>query len=130
MFTPDVVIPILKIAVGTVTVVLLASLVALARGHKRLHGNINVGFFILTMTAVLGFEAIVRFVNPEFTAGFSEDDRRMLNIHLCFAIPSALLLPLMLYSGKTHKSWHVKLALVFAVLWTGTFVTGIFFLPY
>ena len=41
-----------------------------------------------------------------------------------------LLMPAMLYSGKTHRSWHVPLAVVFSVLWAGTFVTGIFFLPY
>jgi hypothetical protein len=130
MFTPDVVIPILKVAVGAVTLLLLASLAALATGKKRLHGKINVVFFALTMLAVLGLEIIIRFVNPEFTAGFSPDDRQALNIHLGFSIPAAVLLPAMLYSGKTHRSWHVPLAVVFSVLWAGTFVTGIFFLPY
>ena len=130
LFAPDVVIPILKIAVATVTVVLIASLIALALGNKRLHGRLNVVFFTLTMTAVLGLEIIIRFVNPDFTSGFSPDDRRSLLIHLCFAIPAAVVLPLMLYSGKTHKPWHVTLSILFSALWIGTFVTGIFFLPY
>jgi len=130
VLTPDVVIPILKAAVGAVTLLLLGSLAALAKGNKRLHGRINLIFFALTMTAVLGLEVIIRFVNPEFTAGFSPDDRRALNIHLGFSIPAAILLPAMLYSGKTHRSWHVPLAIVFSALWAGTFVTGIFFLPY
>ncbi|MCE9532893.1 MAG: hypothetical protein K8T89_17485 [Planctomycetes bacterium] len=130
LFAPDVIIPILKIAVATVTVILLSSLVALALGHKRLHGRLNVIFFTLTMTAVLGLELIIRFVNPEFTSGFSPEDRRSLFIHLCFSIPAAIVLPLMLYSGKTHKRWHVTLSILFSALWIGTFVTGIFFLPY
>jgi hypothetical protein len=128
LFRPDIVIPILKIAVATVTVLLLASLIALATGRKRLHGRINVWFFILTMTAVLGFEVIVR-LTPDFTAGFTPKQMDLLYTHLCFSIPAAVVLPFMLFSGKTHRSWHVKLAILFAVLWTGTFVTGIFYLP-
>lgn len=130
MFAPHNVIPALKIAVGAVTLLLLVSLLALARGNKRLHGQINVVFFVLTITAVLGLELIIRFVNPEFTAGFSAEEKRALIIHLCFSIPSALLLPLMLYTGRTHSRWHVPLAYLFTPLWIGTFVTGIFFLPY
>jgi hypothetical protein len=109
-------------------VLLLASLIALAAGRKRLHGRINVCFFILTMTAVLGFEVIVR-LTPDFTARFSREQMDLLYTHLCFSIPAAVVLPFMLFSGKTHRSWHVKLAILFAVLWTGTFVTGIFYLP-
>jgi hypothetical protein len=130
VFTPDIVIPVLKVAVGAVTLILLVSLAAVATGNKRLHGRLNLAFFILTMTAVLGLEVIIRFVNPEFTAGFSPDERQALNIHLCFAVPAALVLPFMLYSGKTHRSWHVRLSILFGGLWAGTFVTGIFFLPY
>src|SRR5271166_5261358 len=129
MFTPDIVIPILKIAVGTVTLLLIASLIALGAGNKRLHGRINVVFFVLTMTAVLGLEAIIRFVNPELTAAFSEEQRQALYTHLCFSVPAAVVLPFMLFSGKTHRSWHVLLAFLFIVLWIGTFVTGIFYLP-
>lgn len=130
MFTPDVIIPVLKVAVGAVTVLLLASLVALWKGNRRLHGRINVAFFVLTITVVLGLEVIIRFVNPEFTAGFSPEDRRALTIHLAFSVPAALVLPFMLYSGKAHRRWHVTLSVLFGALWAGTFVTGIFFLPH
>jgi hypothetical protein len=130
LFAPHNVIPVLKIAVGAVTVLLALSLIVLARGNKRLHGQINVVFFLLTITAVLGLELIIRFVNPAFTTGFSTEEKRALLIHLSFSVPSALLLPIMLYTGKTHSRWHVPLALVFSPLWIGTFVTGIFFLPH
>jgi hypothetical protein len=130
LFTPSLVIPILKIAVGAVTVILIASLIALGAGRKRLHGRLNTVFFALTMIAVLGFEAIVRFFNPAFTASFTPDERQALNIHLCFSIPAALVLPAMLYSGKARRSWHVALSILFSALWIGTFITGIFFLPH
>jgi uncharacterized membrane protein YozB (DUF420 family) len=55
----------------------------------------------------------------------------MLYIHLGFSVPAALVLPAMLYSGlKRYRSVHVSLGVVFLVLWSGTFVTGIFFLPH
>ncbi len=130
MFAPHNVIPILKVAVGAVTVLLALSLIVLARGNKRLHGRINVVFFLLTITAVLGLEVIIRFVNPQFTAGFSPEEKRALLVHLSFSVPSALMLPIMLYTGKTHSRWHVPLAVIFSPLWIGTFVTGIFFLPH
>ena len=128
LFAPHNVLPALKIAVGAVTLLLLVSLIVLARGNKRLHGQINFVFFLLTITAVLGLELIIRFLNPEFTDTFSPDEKQMLRIHLGFSIPSTLILPLMLYTGKTHSRWHVPLAVVFSPLWIGTFVTGIFFL--
>jgi uncharacterized membrane protein YozB (DUF420 family) len=53
-----------------------------------------------------------------------------LRVHLCFAIPSALLLPVMLYTGFAKKSVHRKLAVLFGILWTGTAITGIFGLPH
>ncbi len=130
MLTPEVVILTLKIAVGAVTLLLLASLAALAMGRIRWHGRINVCFFILTMTAVLGFEVIIRFVIPDFTAGFTPEQMQALYVHLCFSVPAAIVLPFMLFSGKTHRSWHVKLAVLFSALWLGTFVTGIFYLPH
>lgn len=130
MFTPDIVIPILKIAVGAVTVILTASLIALAAGRKRLHGQLNVCYFILTMTAVLGFEIVVRFMNPTFTSSFTPEQMESLQIHLCFSIPAAVVLPFMLFSGKTHRPWHVTLSFLFSALWIGTFVTGIFYLPH
>jgi hypothetical protein len=46
-------------------------------------------------------------------------------------LPAAVLLPFMLYTGKTHKRRaHIGLAIAFVVLWIGTVVTGVFFLPH
>ena len=127
------VIVILKIAVGFVTLLLLASLVALARGAYRLHGRINLAFFILTLAAVLGLEIVIRFYDPKAFAYFNEDDdlRRAMIIHLCFSVPALLLMPAMLYTGlKRLRSIHLALACLFGIAWTGTFITGIFFLPF
>src|SRR3954462_6179702 len=92
----------LKIAVITVTVLLAGSLLALARGNYRLHGRINVVFFALTLTALIGLEVIARLMQPEL---FSNDleahqARDALRIHLAFSLPSAGLLFLMLISGR------------------------------
>ncbi len=133
MLTGPIVILILKSAVGAVTVLLLASLAALAKGNIRLHGRINLAFFVLTLSALLGFELIIRVVNPEVFDYIRNNAElsRALNIHLCFSIPSALLMPVMLYTGlKQHRRTHLSLAAVFGVLWTGTFITGVFFLPH
>jgi hypothetical protein len=123
----------LKAAVAAVTVILLTSLVALARGRYRLHGRLNVVFFTLTLAAVLGLELLVRVISPgvfEYIHGNPELSRA-LNVHLCFSVPSALLMPAMLYTGLARRRGvHLALAAAFAVLWTGTFVTGIFFLPH
>jgi hypothetical protein len=125
------VILILKIAVGAVTLLLLASLVALAYGNIRLHGRINLVFATLTLTAVLGLELLVRVIQPDVFDYFSEETKQALRVHLGFSVPSALLLPVMLYTGlKHHRGFHLSLAAVFSVLWTGTFITGIFFLPH
>ena len=44
---------------------------------------------------------------------------------------AAILLPIMLYTGLTHRRRiHLGLAILFSILWLGTFVTGIFFLPH
>jgi uncharacterized membrane protein YozB (DUF420 family) len=121
----------LKIAVGAVTALLLASLLALWRGNYRLHGRINLVFFLLTLLALLGLELIVRVLNPDVFRYFTEDENRLLNVHLCFSIPSALLMPVMLYTGLKHvRRVHLVLAALFGVLWAGTFVTGVFFLPH
>lgn len=123
----------LKIAVVAVTVLLIASLIALATGRYRLHGRINIVFFALTLTALLGLEVIARLIEPDM---FSEYFTRMeawteLYIHLCFSIPSAVILPILLYSGLRGRiQLHYPLALVFLVFWTGTFITGVFFLPH
>ena len=133
MLTGPTVILLLKIAVASVTVLLVAALIALARGNVRLHGRINLAFFVLTLIALLGFELIIRVINPQVFDYISADDAlsRALSIHLCFAVPSALLMPVMLYTGlKHHRRTHLALATVFGVLWAGTFVTGVFFLPH
>lgn len=123
----------LKVAVAAVTLLLLASLVALALGKTRLHGRINLVFFILTVTALLVFEVIIRLLNPTAFVYIDAEPglRRALNIHLCFSVPSALLMPLMLYTGLSRRrTTHLTLAVVFGLLWAGTFVTGVFFLPH
>ena len=43
----------------------------------------------------------------------------------------AVIMPLMLWTGLTHRRRiHLALAVVFGLLWTVTFITGIFFLPH
>jgi hypothetical protein len=126
------VILVLRVAVATVTVLLAAALLAVARGHTRLHGRINLAFFVLTLTAVVGLEAVTRVLSPgvfdEYFATYPAR-RQALYVHLCFALPAAVVLPFMLYTGLRHfRSWHLALAVVFGVLWLGTFVTGTFFL--
>jgi uncharacterized membrane protein YozB (DUF420 family) len=119
----------LKIAVAAVSVLLAASLVALALGKVRLHGRINLAFFALTTTALIVFEGLIRLYDENMFFYFTAEQQRMLNIHLCFAIPSALLMPVMLFTGLRHyRAVHLTLAVVFGALWIGTFVTGIFFL--
>ena len=131
MLSPGDVILALKIAVGGVTVLLAASLVALAAGSPRWHGRINTVFFALVVVTVLGFELVIRFVLPNLTAGFTADQREALTIHLGFSVPAAGLLPAMLFTGKRGwKTTHVTLAVVFLALWSGTVVTGLFFLPH
>jgi hypothetical protein len=114
----------LKVLVVAVTVLLLASLVALLLKRPRLHGHINTAFFVLTMLTVAGFEALLQWV--DVSAAFDPAARAALRTHLWFSVPSALLLPAMLVTGKMRlKKLHLVLAAVFAVLWTGTVVTGL-----
>jgi uncharacterized membrane protein YozB (DUF420 family) len=123
----------LKVAVIAVTILLLASLLALARGKVRLHGRINLVFFVLTVLALFVFEVVIRFLNREVFDYFNADPvlRHALNVHLCFSVPSALLMPAMLYTGLSHRrTAHLILAFIFGVLWFGTFITGVFFLPH
>jgi uncharacterized membrane protein YozB (DUF420 family) len=122
----------LKVAVAAVSVLLAASLAALARGRYRLHGRLNLAFFILTLAAVLGFEVVIRVVRPELFDYIKQNDGllRALNVHLCFSVPALLLMPAMLYTGLGgRRKVHLTLSALFAVAWVGTFVTGIFFLP-
>lgn len=132
MLTGPNVIWVLKIAVAAVTLLLLAALIAVARGNYRLHGRLNLVFFTLTLMAVLGLELIVRVIAPDVFDYFNSDDalRQALNRHLWFSVPSTFVMPAMLYTGlKGYVRAHLSLAVCFAVLWTGTVVTGIFFLP-
>jgi len=127
---PDVILT-LKIAVIAVTLLLLASLAALARGNYRLHGRINLVFFTLTLVALFGLEVITRLIQPDIFDYMNETTRRALTIHLCFSVPAALLMPAMLYTGLTNRrGLHLALAYLFGALWVGTFVTGVFFLPH
>jgi uncharacterized membrane protein YozB (DUF420 family) len=122
----------LKVAVVAVTLLLLASLAALLRGRYRLHGRLNLTFFVLTVAALLGFEVVIRFLNPGAFAYINDhaDLRLALTVHLCFSVPAAALMPAMLWTGLTHRgAAHLTLSVVFGVLWAGTFVTGVFFLP-
>jgi len=124
---------VLKVAVAAVTVLLLASFVALWRGNYRLHGRINIVFFTLTAATLVGFEGLIRVIQPDLFKYIDGNDeiRRALNVHLCFSVPSALLMPVMLYTGLTHRrTVHLTLAWLFGALWTGTFITGVFFLPH
>ena len=133
MLTPENVLLALKITVGSVTVLLLWSLTALAFGNYRLHGRINLAFFILVLAALLGFELTAHVVSPGMLQEFlrSQNALETLYIHLGFSVPAALVLPAMLFSGlKRHRRVHVALGIVFLVLWTGTVVTGIFYLPH
>jgi hypothetical protein len=122
----------LKIAVAAVTLLLIASLIAVLRGQYRLHGRLNLVFFTLALIAVLGLELVVRIVAPDVFDYFNRDRelRQALNVHLWFSVPSTFIMPAMLYTGlKGYVRTHLSLAVCFAVLWTGTVVTGIFFLP-
>lgn len=133
MLQAGTVILILKIAVVAVTVLLAASLTALWRGNYRLHGRINVVFFILTVAAVLGLEAIVNVLAP----GVLEEHLRRhqseaaLRTHLWFSVPSAALLLVMLPTGLRHyRRTHIAMGVIFLGFWSGTFITGVFYLPH
>jgi uncharacterized membrane protein YozB (DUF420 family) len=120
----------LKVLVAAVTVLFAASIAAIAVGNRRLHGRINTVFFALTILTVLGFEALIR-LGTDVTSQFSEEARQALRVHLCFSIPAAVVLPVQYVLGlKGYRKAHVLLGAAFAVLWVGTFVTGVFFLPH
>jgi hypothetical protein len=119
----------LKVLVAAVTVLFAAAVTAIATGRRKLHGQINTVFFTLTMVTVLGFEVLLQFVDVKST--FDPAAREALRVHLYFAVPSAVVLPVMFLTGKTRrKRLHLTLAALFVVLWAGTFVTGVFFLPH
>jgi uncharacterized membrane protein YozB (DUF420 family) len=133
LLTGPTVILTLKVAVTLVTLLLLVSLLAVWRGNYWLHGRLNVVFFTLTLVTVLGFETIIHVIDPTIFRYIEEHPRvgQALRIHLCFSVPAALLMPAMLFTGLTHRrTIHLVLATLFGVLWTGTVITGIFFLPH
>ena len=115
----------LKVLVAAVTVLFACAVAAILAGRKRLHGRLNTAFFVLTMTTVLGFELLIR-LGSDVTATFTEDQLRALRVHLTFAIPAAVVMPVMFWSGWTgRKRLHLMLAALFVVLWAGTLVTGL-----
>lgn len=131
--TAGTIILILKIAVVAVTLLLIAALWALAQGNIRLHGLINKVMFVLTMAALLGLEVIARILAPDMFSSHFERHQAMgsLKLHLAFSLPAAGLLVVMLLTGLRHKrNLHVGLGVLFLVLWAGTFITGVFFLPH
>jgi uncharacterized membrane protein YozB (DUF420 family) len=120
----------LKVLVTAVTLLFAAAVWAIATGRKALHGRLNTAFFLLTMTTVLGFELLIR-LGTDVTATFSDEARQALRVHLGFAVPAALVMPVMFWSGWTgRRRVHLPLAVLFTPLWAGTFVTGVFFLPH
>jgi hypothetical protein len=128
-----IVIFVLKVAVILVTVIWIGSLVALSRGNYRLHGRINMVFFGLTLAALLGLEVIIRFLEPDIFDRYMEqyETKDMLRLHLACSMPSAVLLFVMLFSGLKHyRTFHIATGILFSLLWTGTFITGVFFLPH
>jgi hypothetical protein len=129
--TAPLIILILKIAVGAVTVLWLASMVALACGKTQLHGRINLVFFGLTIAALVGLELVARVIVPEIFDEYVKANGAALRIHLAFSLPSAALLFIMLFTGLRHRRYlHIGCGILFGALWTGTFITGIFFLPH
>jgi len=120
----------LKVAVCAVTLLLAASLLALVRGNFRLHGRLNLAFFILTVAAVITFEILLQ-LGADVRSHLNDFERQMLNLHLCFALPLPLVMGVMLYTGLKHqRKAHVALSVVFLILWAGTLVTGVFYLPH
>ena len=129
----ELVILILKVAVIAVTLLLAASMTALVRGNIWLHGRINYVFFGLTVVALFGLEVIVRFSYPGMVETFLRERNAegSLTTHLRFSLPAAALLFLMLFTGiKRMRVVHISLGVVFLILWAGTFVTGVFYLPH
>ena len=133
MLTAETVILSLKIAVIAATLLLVCSMTALALGNYRLHGRINLVFFILVLAVLLGFESAAHLISPGMLQDFLRQQQALdaLYIHLGFSVPAALVLPGMLYTGlKGYRRIHIALGIVFLTLWSGTLITGVFFLPH
>jgi hypothetical protein len=82
------VILILKIAVVAVTLLLICSLIALLLRRYRLHGRINLVFFVLTLAALLGLEVVARVIEPDmFQEHFDRTNAwTALYVHLSFSL--------------------------------------------
>lgn len=133
MINGPAVILVLKVAVTAVTVLLGASLVALRLKKIRLHGVINTVAFGLTYGALMGLELLTRLIQPDVFAFIQEnpDSMTRLRWHLGFAIPAALLMPVMMLTGyRGIRRVHMGLACVFGILWIGTWLTGVIGLPH
>lgn len=131
MLTGPQVIILLKIAVGLVTVLLLASGIALGRRNYRLHGVINTWMAALTLITVVGFEVLLRVVGVDVTEQWDDSARLALKIHLCFVIPLIPILVFMLITGwQRRRKMHLSISVLFLILWVGMFVTGVFYLPH
>ncbi|NBQ52058.1 MAG: DUF420 domain-containing protein [Proteobacteria bacterium] len=123
----------LKLAVSLVTVLLVWALWAVWRKKFRLHGRINIVFVFLTVTTLIVFEVAIRIVKPDIYDYIKADPLlfQRLKIHLWFSVPAAIMMPVMLWSGlKRYAKLHRMAAVVFLVVWTLTFLTGVFFLPH
>jgi len=131
MITGPQVILLLKCAVGLVTILLIASGIALGRRNYRLHGLINTWMASLTLITVMGFELLVRVVGINVTEKWDDSTKFALKVHLCFVIPLVPILVFMLITGwGRRRKMHLSISVVFLILWVGMFITGMFFLPH
>jgi uncharacterized membrane protein YozB (DUF420 family) len=131
MLTGPQVILLLKCAVGLVTILLIASGIALAKRKYRLHGVINTWMASLTLLTVMGFELLVRVVGIKVTDGWDDNTKFALKVHLCFVIPLVPILVFMLITGWQNRiKMHLSISVLFLILWVGMFITGMFFLPH
>ncbi len=131
MITGPSVILVLKVAVALVTLILIASAIALAVKKPRLHGILNTIMTVLTLVAVVIFEVIIRLMGVDVKEHMNEDARFALKVHLCFVIPLTPFLIWMLISGwKRRIRMHLAVSVIFLTLWIGMFITGMFFLPH
>src|SRR5262245_20166278 len=105
----------LKIAVIAVTLLLLGALIAVWRGNYRLHGRLNIAFFVLTLAAVAVFETLL-WLGADVKSHMNSAERLALRIHLCFAVPLPFVMAVMLYTGLKHHRWlHLRMAILFAI---------------
>lgn len=128
-----VVIGVLKVAVTAVTLLLGASMVALWMGKPRWHGRINALCLVLTYATLGGLEMLIRIIQPDvFDFITSRPEKAAwLSLHLAFAVPSAVLMPVMIWTGyKGPRKVHLGLGMAFGLLWIGTWLTGVLGLPH